>query len=353
MLHGKRIQESTGSTSKTVAKEFEKRRREDLERAAVGMSTSSPTKAMRIRSVAEWVNAYLNDYGLTHRASSELYARNRLAHVARILGSTLLSDLTEQRVRDYIRQRQAEGVSGRTINMELGELSRAIGKTWRELWPRVKKLEERKDVGRALSLDEQQALLNALATSRSQVLKTLIPVLLLTGMRSGEATTMRWSQVDLNRLRITVGRSKTSAGTGRVIPINEELAKILSDHRAWFRERFGDPHPEHCVFPFGHPVPTDPSKSVTDVTWAWDDLRRRSAVSCRLHDLRHTFATGLAEHGTSESTMLALLGHMSRAMLELYSHIRMTAKIEAVSAISLKQKGTLKSDWVPVKVPVA
>jgi hypothetical protein len=30
----------------------------------------------------------------------------------------------------------------------------------------------------------------------------------------------------------------------------------------------------------------------------------------------------LAENGVSESTMLALMGYMSRSMLERYSHIR-------------------------------
>ena len=33
--------------------------------------------------------------------------------------------------------------------------------------------------------------------------------------------------------------------------------------------------------------------------------------------------------------MLALAGHMSRALLERYSHIRMAAKREAVKALSL------------------
>ncbi len=33
--------------------------------------------------------------------------------------------------------------------------------------------------------------------------------------------------------------------------------------------------------------------------------------------------------------MLALLGHMSRVMLERYSHIRMAAEREAVKALSL------------------
>jgi integrase len=59
-------------------------------------------------------------------------------------------------------------------------------------------------------------------------------------------------------------------------------------------------------------------------------------VSCRLHDLRHTVATKLAEAGVPESTMLSLMGHMSRAMLERYSHIRMAAKRVAVEALSAK-----------------
>ena len=73
---------------------------------------------------------------------------------------------------------------------------------------------------------------------------------------------------------------------------------------------------------------------------------------CRLHDLRHTFATGLAERGVSEGTMLALMGHMSRAMLERYSHIRMCAKRHAVSGITLRPEAQ-NSEIVPVKVPVA
>jgi hypothetical protein len=80
-----------------------------------------------------------------------------------------------------------------------------------------------------------------------------------------------------------------------------------------------------------------------------------------LHDLRHTALTKMAEAGVPESTMLALAGHMSRAMLERYSHIRMAAKREAVEALSLSRKPaepatvvpteSANSDGVPTKVP--
>ena len=53
---------------------------------------------------------------------------------------------------------------------------------------------------------------------------------------------------------------------------------------------------------------------------------KAAGVQCPLHDLRHTAATKMAEAGVPDSTMLGLVGHMSGAMLERYSHIRMGAK---------------------------
>jgi len=174
-------------------------------------------------------------------------------------------------------------------------------------------------------------------------------------MRVGEALSLAWGQIDLMDRTITVGRAKTANGTGRVIPINGDLASILAAHRGWFIERFGEPRPEHCLFPWGKPVPSDPTRHATDITWGWDQLRKDAMVSCRLHDLRHTFATRLAEAGVPESTMLALMGHMSRAMLERYSHIRLAAKRDALAAITLRPdmpEQTQNSDVLPVKVPV-
>jgi integrase len=357
VYQGKRFQESTGSTSKTVAKEYEKQRKKELERAAAGLPTEQ--KAQRIRTVSDVVGPYLKAYRLAHRPQSIQFSTARLAHVERLLGNVVLSDLVEDRIRAYMSQRHDEEASGRTINMEVGELSRAIGQPWSLLWPKVRKLEERKDVGRALSATEQKALIDGLHNRRTPHIGTLIPLLLLTGMRAGEALSLAWGRVDLLGKTLTVGRAKTANGTGRVIPINADLGPILDTHRAWFVEKFGEPKPEHYLFPWGKPVPSDPTRHATDITWGWDQLRTDTGVSCRLHDLRHTFATRLAENGVSESTMLALMGHMSRAMLERYSHIRIAAKRDAVARIRLNEETpkvaglvAQNSEGVPVKVPV-
>ncbi len=79
-------------------------------------------------------------------------------------------------------------------------------------------------------------------------------------------------------------------------------------------------------------------------------MRQTAKVDCRLHDLRHTAATKMAEGGVPESTMLSIMGHMSRAMLERYSHIRMAAKREAVEALSTASKKRVSNE-VPKEVP--
>jgi integrase len=345
---GKRIRESTKSTRKTVAGEYEKNRRRDLEKSLAGMTADRPSA--RIRSVDDVLKPYVDTYHLNHRPSATAFVKSACKNVSRLLGPVLLPDLSEDRVKGYIASRLDEEAAGRTVNAELGELSRAIGHTWRELWPRVKKLEERHDVGRALSPDEEKRLLAAADANRSPNVRTMVRVSLLTGLRAGELSRLTWEQVDFAGQVLTVGKAKTDAGTGRQIPMNADLFSVLSMHASWFTKRFGEAKPEHYVFPWGSPYPSDPMKPSLELKTAWETVRTNAEVSCRWHDLRHTVCTKMAEAGVPESTMLAIMGHMSRRMLERYSHIRMKAKREAVEALRLSPKSEI-SDGVPDGVP--
>lgn len=77
-------------------------------------------RTQRVRTVAAAVAAYLEDYKLGHRPKSILFAVGRLKLVCHHLGTVLLQDLTEAKVRDYQRARLAEGVTGRTVNAAWG-----------------------------------------------------------------------------------------------------------------------------------------------------------------------------------------------------------------------------------------
>jgi integrase len=59
----------------------------------------------------------------------------------------------------------------------------------------------------------------------------------------------------------------------------------------------------------------------------------KQVLEIRFHDLRHTCITKPSEGQASEQTLMSIAGHLSRKMLEHYSHIRMTAKRAALDAI--------------------
>jgi hypothetical protein len=56
-------------------------------------------------------------------------------------------------------------------------------------------------------------------------------------------------------------------------------------------------------------------------------------VKGRWHDNRHTLITELAESGAGDETIMEIAGHVSRQMLERYSHIRMEAKRKALAEV--------------------
>ena len=60
--------------------------------------------------------------------------------------------------------------------------------------------------------------------------------------------------------------------------------------------------------------------------------------SLRFHDLRHHAITELAESQASDATIMAIAGHVSRRMLERYSHVRMEAKRTALEALAVSTK---------------
>lgn len=163
-----------------------------------------------------------------------------------------------------------------------------------------------------------------------------------TGLRDKELREIReirWEQIDLVHKKVlTVGRSKSEAGSGRVIPLNTTALAALEAHAAWYIRRFGECKGEWFVFAFGSPLPNDPTRPITSFKTAWKKVREKAAVKGRWHDARHTLVTELAESGAGDEVIMSIAGHVSRAMLSRYSHVRMEAKRRALDDIAAHQR---------------
>ena len=83
----------------------------------------------------------------------------------------------------------------------------------------------------------------------------------------------------------------------------------------------------------------DPTKPASHWHSAWRALRKSAGLAgFRFHDLRHTVVTDLLEAGEPEHVIEAVTGHLSRRMLEHYSHQRLKAKGQMLARMEERRK---------------
>jgi integrase len=80
------------------------------------------------------------------------------------------------------------------------------------------------------------------------------------------------------------------------------------------------------------------TRPITSFKTAWIKVRKNAGVKGRWHDNRHTLVTELAESGADDEVIMSIAGHVSRAMLSRYSHVRMEAKRRALDEIAARQR---------------
>jgi integrase len=241
-LRGARIRESSHSKVRAVADRLERERRRGLE-----LGTGGLKKLSGPLSVTRAVEAYRKLREPHWAKRTRGIQASSWKHLEPVFGKLLLSDISPQTISKYQRQRQREEASGRTINIEVGLIRQVMihHRMWHAIAPDVKMLRERQDVGRALTADEE---FSVLAGAKKSTSRSLYPAVLLSihsGMRNEELRLLQWRQVDFLQEQIQVGKSKTSGGEGRIIPLSDTALDCLKE----WRSRFPDGKPEDYVFP--------------------------------------------------------------------------------------------------------
>jgi integrase len=178
---------------------------------------------------------------------------------------------------------------------------------------------------RALTAVEAMQLADQLGRDRrTERYRALLLVLAFGGLRFGEATALRRSDVlPGGRLRIersvrriggrwVVGEPKTEAGR-RTVTLPEAVAGAVADHL----ERHVPDSPEALLFG------TSSGGYLARSNWNSTFRRAADAIglpAVRPHELRHTGATLAAATGASTKELMRRLGHSSPAAALLYQH---------------------------------
>ncbi len=323
---GRIVHESARTLSKTIARDAERQRRRELEESfnKIERCNLPPTFD---KASTQWL---ASRQGRVSDSTISI-GRESLKHLLPVFGSKLLCDITARDVAAYQAKRRKANAQGRTVNIEVGVLRSVMGayRLWDGISPEIRMLPENKDVGKALTHDEECRLLKATENADSAC-HTATVLALNTAMREDEIRRLQWRQIDWQNRMVTVGRSKTAAGAGRVIPLN--LAAF--DALIKWAGRFQDAKAEHYVFPWCESRQIDPTKPTKGWRTAWRNALKRASVKSRFHDLRVTCIIKLAEGQISDMTIMAIAGDVSRKMLEHYSRIRMDAKRRALDAIN-------------------
>ena len=181
-----------------------------------------------------------------------------------------------------------------------------------------------------LSKLEFQKLLNVI---EEHWLKEVIIFAVSTGLRRGELVNLKWESVDLSRKLLYVESTptfRTKAGRMRIIPLNDTALYLLSQ-----RDRQAKQGKDISGYVFslnGKPL------FANWITHLFKDYVREANLSnqdIHFHSLRHSFASWLAQDGTSVYVIKDLLGHSDVKTTQIYSHLQTESLHAEVNKISV------------------
>ena len=335
VVHGERYREPLGTTDWRQAKDLEKKRLAELQKRP-----PDPTKRAH-RFSALPIGMAIEEYATDRRSqvSERMVAwwRENARPLAAFFGDQPLRKISPADLTAYQNARRDAGRAPKTINGELSVLRQLLkhAKLWYRFADDYKPLKNTKPpAGQAIG-DDAQAHLFAVAKSNPTWVFAYVAATLdfFCGMRTCEIKAIQWKHISWAQRRLAIRRSKTPAGW-RDPSLNDTCLEALRELYAR-ASAFGFTEPDHYLFPWhGKNKQLDPTRPMTSWRSAWQSLRTAAGLPhVRFHDGRHTALTRLAEKGVPDWVIRAQFGHVSPAMMAVYSHVRRKALDEAAKAL--------------------
>ncbi len=253
------------------------------------------------------------------------------------LGGVRIDRIATSHMTAFRNARKAQGVTSRTINLDLVAFNNAMAYAAQEKLlttvPRLKKLKEVKAPERQLLTRQNiSALLESCVpevTKNAGLLRLYLRFLLLTGAREQEALKVRKADVDLDGRRLTIGADgDTKNRESRIVEMGDDLFGLLDELLR------GLPSDTSYLFPSPQRGQKDiPCRSLRE---SFKLVRSKAGLTTiGFHDFRHHFCSTCVMAGIDFMTIASWVGHKDGGLLvgRTYGHLndahkrRMAAKL--------------------------
>jgi integrase len=265
-------------------------------------------------TLGELLERYSREVLPSKRPGTQAHQGPQLAWWTQQLGHLHLDQVTPARLaacRDLLAETRAPA----TVNRYLAVLSHALTLAtrewqWLEVSPlqRVRRLREPRGRVRYLTDEERPRFLAACRASHNRCLYPVVLLALSTGARKQEILSLTWSNIDLQRARLTLPHTKN--GEPRTLPLVGPALEMV--HTLASGRRSDTP----LLFPRAD------GRAPLDLRYAFQHALRAAGIAdFRFHDLRHSTASYLAMNGASLVEIAEVLGHKTLQMVKRYAHL--------------------------------
>ncbi len=273
-------------------------------------------------TVKELAKKYLSDHAERHKRPASVRADRAMIDniILPRLGSRKVADITFADVDALHARLKATPHRANRVVALLSKMFALASTRWRD-WSGLdhnpaKGIEKYPEESREryLSAPELGALTKALTSHPNQSIANAIRLLILTGARRGEVLGATWDQFDLDEGVWVKPSAHTKQKREHRVPLNAPALQLLTEMRSATE---GENTAEsEFVFPAGRG-----NNHLTEIRKVWKTVCEEAGITgCRVHDLRHTYASILASSGLSLLVIGQLLGHTQQATTKRYAH---------------------------------
>ena len=305
--NGKRIQKSLETSDRKLAKAIEAKVKTEIVEGTYFEKLIGRNKTFK-----DMMDKFLKVHAPKVSSNMQRSYTTSLKHLNPFFGESNLLSISPKMVSRYKVLRNDEGAAPASVNRELSMLSKAFNlaiKEWEWLKDNsassVPKEKENNERDRWLTKDEEKEILE----NSPEWLRDIIIFALNTGLRLQEFLSLEWSRVNLVRRTILIKETKN--GSPKTLPLNKIALDVLNQ-RSKVKSIKND-----YVFFNSNGKKINPHVLRTSF---YTVLEKVGVENLWLHDLRHTFATRLAQADVDLYKISKLLGHKDIKMTQRYSH---------------------------------